>query len=313
VVNVGSSTGRPGSLRRVKALEYRGDRLFYSVNDSLLLLFFLLVIYPLIYIVSSSFSSPFATMTGRVWLWPVEPTLRAYREVFENPKVLSGYSNTIFYTVTGTALNVVLTVCAAYPLSRPGFRARGPLMMVFAFTMFFSGGMIPRYILVHKLGLLNTRWAMILPTALSVYNVIITRTFFQHNIPEELVDAAKIDGCSDLRFMVQVAVPLSKAVIAVITLFYAVGHWNAFLNALLYLSKRSLFPLQLVLREILILNQIDYSMLENMQIEEIEAREGMAQVLRYALIVVASFPVLMLYPLIQKYFVRGVMIGSLKG
>jgi multiple sugar transport system permease protein/putative aldouronate transport system permease protein len=300
-------------MQRSSLLEYRGDRLFYIINDVLLVLFVVPVVYPLVYVVSSSLSSPVATMTGQVVLWPVEPTLRAYREVFSYPPIMTGYKNTVIYVVVGTLLNVVLTVLAAYPLSRRDFKGRSVLMLVFAFTMFFSGGLIPRYILVSKLGLINTRLAMILPSALSVYNVIITRTFFQHSIPEELLEAAKIDGCSDFRFLTLVVLPLSSAILAVITLFYAVFHWNAFLDAFLFLSKRSLLPLQLILREILILNQIDAGMLAGVDVEALEQREGMVQILKYASIVVASVPVLMIYPFIQRYFVKGVMIGSLKG
>lgn len=291
----------------------RGDRAFLLSNDLILILSFILVAYPLIYIISASFSSPHATITGKVWLYPVEPSLEGYKAVFRNRDILNGYMNTIFYTVVGTAINVVITVCAAYPLSRRDLRTRNPIMFFFGFTMFFSGGMIPTYILLKQLGMINTPYVMIIPGALSVYNMIITRTFFQSNLSSELLEAAKIDGCSDIKFLIKIAIPLSKAVIAVITLFYAVEHWNAFFNALLYLSSKKLMPLQIVLREILVENTIGADMRNNVNLEEMIAKEGLAELLKYSLIIVASLPVLIIYPFIQKYFVKGVMLGSIKG
>lgn len=291
----------------------RGDRAFLLSNDLILILSLILVAYPLIYIISASFSSPHATITGKVWLYPVEPSLEGYKAVFRNRDILNGYMNTIFYTVVGTAINVVITVCAAYPLSRRDLRTRNPIMFFFGFTMFFSGGMIPTYILLKQLGMINTPYVMIIPGALSVYNMIITRTFFQSNLSSELLEAAKIDGCSDIKFLIKIAIPLSKAVIAVITLFYAVEHWNAFFNALLYLSSKKLMPLQIVLREILVENTIGADMRNNVNLEEMIAKEGLAELLKYSLIIVASLPVLIIYPFIQKYFVKGVMLGSIKG
>ncbi len=291
----------------------KGDTVFYIFNTLILGAAFLAVIYPLIYIVSASFSSPFAVTTGRVWLLPVDFTVKGYQAVFNHKDILTGYKNSTIYASIGTILNVILTVAAAYPLSRKEFKARSFYMKIFVITMFFHGGLIPTYLLMNDLQLINTRAIMILTAAINVYNMIITRTFFQTNIPDELIEAARIDGMGDIRILIKIVLPLSKSIIAVITLFYAVNHWNHFFAALIYLNDKKLFPLQIVLRNILVLNQVDYSMMENISLEEITAREGLAELLKFSLIIVASLPVLMLYPFVQKYFVKGVMIGSLKG
>jgi multiple sugar transport system permease protein/putative aldouronate transport system permease protein len=291
----------------------RGDRIFLAFNNVFLAIILLLVAYPLIFIVSSSFSSTSAVINGRVWLFPVNPSLEAYKAVFENKYIWQGYLNSTIYMLTGTLLNVVVTILAAYPLSRKDFKARNPVMLFFAFTMFFSGGLIPTYMLIGNLGLMNTRWAMILPGALSVWNMIITRTYFQSNISTELLEAAQLDGCSDFKFLVKIVIPLSSAIIAVISLFYAVGHWNAYFNALIYLNDKKLYPLQLVLRELLIMQVVDPSMVSGELLKEMLRKQAMRELLKYAVIVVASLPVMIMYPFVQKYFVKGVMIGSLKG
>jgi putative aldouronate transport system permease protein len=222
-----------------------------------------------------------------------------------------GYLNSIIYTVLGTAINVSLTVTAAYSLSRKDFKARGFVMTLFIITMMFNGGLIPMYILVKNIGMLNTRWALLLPNAIVVYNVIVTRTFFQTTIPDELLEASQLDGCTDFRFFVQVVLPLSGPILAVISLWYAVGHWNSFFSALIFIRNERLFPLQIILRNILLENRVEN--IDSMSLEDMAKREGMAQLLKYSLIVVASVPMLLLYPFIQKYFVKGVMIGSVKG
>ncbi|MCQ6560661.1 carbohydrate ABC transporter permease [Paenibacillus mendelii] len=290
----------------------RQDRLFLLANDIFLFLILLVVLYPLVYVVSASFSSPSAVVTGKVWLFPVEPSLAGYKAVFSNKSIMTGYANTLFYTIAGTMLNVILTIAAAYPLARRDFKPRNVIMMIFAFTMFFGGGIIPTYILIKNLGLIDTRWVMILPQALSVFNIIITRTFFQ-NTPSELLEASQIDGCSDMRYLISVLLPLSKPIIAVMALFYSVMHWNAFFDALLYLNSDNLRPLQLVLREILVVNSIDVSMMQNVNIEELAARQGLSELLKYSLIIIASVPLLLFYPFIQRFFVKGVMIGAIKG
>lgn len=289
------------------------DRVFYSCNTAFLVLAVLVVLYPLIYVVSSSFSSTDAVIAGRVWLWPVEPSLRGYEAVFEHEGILRGYYNSFFYMTVGTAVNVGMTILAGYPLSRRDFKARNGIMLFFVFTMIFQGGLIPTYILIRNLGLVNTRAVMIIPLALSVWNVIITRTFFQSTIAPELLEAARIDGCSDFQFVYYVVLHLSGAVIAVNALFYAVHHWNGFFQAFIYLNEERLYPLQLVLRKILILNEVDSMMLTGVNLEALEARQGLVELLKYSLIVVASVPVLIMYPFAQRYFVKGVMIGAIKG
>lgn len=294
-----------------KIAEARGDRVFNILNYTILSIFLVIVLYPLVYIVSASFSSATAVITGRVWLWPVDPGLKGYAAVFEYKAVWRGFYNSFYYTALGTIVNVVITVIAAYPLSRKDFVGRNIIMMIFVFTIMFSGGLIPTYMLVRDLGLRNTRWAMIVPTAISVFNVIITRTYFQSTIPHEMLEAAQVDGCTDLKFLAKIVLPLSGPILAVITLFYAVSHWNTYFNALLYLQDRALYPLQMILRSILIQNQIDPNML--LSEEDLIARQGLADLLKYSLIVVSTVPVLIIYPFVQKYFVKGVMIGSVKG
>ncbi|MDF2962533.1 MAG: carbohydrate transporter permease [Paenibacillus sp.] len=291
--------------------EATGDRIFNIINYTILSFFFIIVLYPLVYIISASFSSTDAVISGKVWLWPVDPGLKGYEAVFENKAIWTGFANSLFYTVLGTVINVILTIIAAYPLSRKDFIGRNAIMFIFVFTIMFSGGLIPSYLLVKDLGLLDSRWAMILPSAISVFNVIIARTYFQTNIPNEMLEAAQVDGCSDFNFLRQIVLPLSGPIVAVISLFYAVSHWNSYFSALLYLKDRDLYPLQLVLRSILIQNQIDPSMVMNE--EDLVARQGLADLLKYSLIVVASVPVLIIYPFVQRHFVKGVMIGSVKG
>ena len=287
------------------------DRTFEMVNNALLAVALVTVGYPLIYIVSASFSSTQAVVGGRVWLWPVEFSLLGYRTIFEYRAVWAGYANTVFYTVFGTAINVVLTIMAAYPLSRRDLQGRNLFMFMITFTMIFSGGLIPTYLLVRGLGMLNTRWVMMIPNAIAAWNVIITRTYYQSTIPDELHEAAQLDGCSDVRFLMSVVVPLSGAITAVNALFYAVAHWNAFFNAFIYLSKDELYPLQIILREVLIQNDFDNEAFTD--VSDQETREGLRELLKFSLIIVASVPVLCIYPFVQKYFVRGVMIGSIKG
>lgn len=298
-------------FQRTKIKLNRTDRVFTFMNYFFLTLCMLAVLYPLIYVVSSSLSSANAVMSGRVWLFPVEPSLMSYKAVFNNSQVVSGYLNTILYTVAGTGLGVILTVMAAYPLSRKDFYGRSIFMGFFTFTMLFSGGMIPGYLLINKLGLINSRWAMIIPGAMGVYYVIIARTFFMTTIPDEIYEAAILDGCGDIRFIWSIVLPLSGAIIAVLVLFYAVNHWNSYMAALLYLRDIKKYPLQLILRNILIMNQMDMRMLED--IDRANQAQLMEALLKYSLIVVGSAPILALYPFIQKFFVKGVMIGSLKG
>lgn len=287
------------------------DKIFYAVAGIVMGLLLIITGYPLLYIISSSFSSRLAVLSGKVFLFPVDFSLEAYEEVFKNSDVLTGYRNTIFYTVAGTAINVIMTMLAAYAFARKNWVLKKTMTKLFMFTMIFSGGMVPTYMVIRNLKILNTVWAMLLPGALSVYNMIIARTFIENSIPYILYEASRIDGCDDFRYFFHMVLPLSKSIIAVLTLYYAVGHWNAYFNALIYLNKRTLYPLQVFLREILILNQFDAS--EIVDEELMEVKQGMANLLKYALIVVSTVPILCVYPFVQRYFVQGVMIGSVKG
>lgn len=287
------------------------DRIMRDIVYVLMFLLILIILYPLIYVVSSSFSSGEAVSTGKVLLWPVEFSLQGYKAVFAYKQVWVGYRNTIFYTVAGTLLNLTLTIMAAYPLSRKNFQFRNFYMTLFLITMFFSGGIIPNYILMTKLHLTNTRWSLILSGSISVYNMIIMRTYFQNSIPNELLEAAKIDGITDIGYLLKVVLPLSKSILAVITLYYAVAHWNSYFNAMLYLRDESLYPLQLVLRSILNSGKVDLSQITDVDI--IKQMRGLSDLMKYSLIIISSAPIIIAYPFVQKFFEKGVMIGSVKG
>ncbi|REE67259.1 carbohydrate ABC transporter membrane protein 2 (CUT1 family) [Paenibacillus taihuensis] len=299
-------------MARTNAIrESFGDKLFLTIVYIFLSIILLAVLYPLIYILSSSFSSPQAVISGKVWLLPVDFSLAGYKAIFSNPQIMTGYGNSLFYTVCGVLINVCLTVMLAYPLSKSTFYGRHLIMVILIITMMFSGGLIPYYLTVKSLGILNTRWAMLLPGAMAVWQVIIARTFFQSSIPKELGEAAELDGCTDIGFLWRVVLPLSKPILAVLVLMYAVGHWNAYFDALIFLKTQGLFPLQIVLRNILILNSIDSSMM--VDANKMAAMQGLRDLLKFSLIVVATVPVLAIYPFVQKYFVQGILIGSLKG
>ncbi|WP_219836225.1 carbohydrate ABC transporter permease [Paenibacillus sp. R14(2021)] len=298
-------------LTKQRIREPFGDRVLLTIIYFLLGTLTLTVLYPLLYILSSSISSPNAVVSGQVWLFPVEFSLRAYKSIFQSSQLMLGYYNSIVYTVVGTFINVAFTVLMAFPLSQRTMAGRKYIMILMMITLFFSGGLIPTYLLVKNLHMLDTRWALWLPGAFSVFQVIIARTFFQTSIPLELQEASQIDGCRDSRYLWSIVLPLSKPILAVMTLMYAVGHWNAYFDALIYLRSEHLFPLQYVLRNMLILNAADPEMLANTAQKLRD--QGFEQVLKYALIVVACVPVLIMYPFVQKHFVKGVMIGSLKG
>ena len=290
--------------------ETRGDRIFLIGVKTMLWITLILVLIPLIYVVANSFSSASAVSAGRVFLWPVEPSLRAYQEALSDPQILKGYYNSLIYAVGGTIISVTLTIAIAYPLSRKTFFGRNVIMSLLLFTMLFSGGLIPTYLVVQDLGMLNTRWAMVIPSAIGVWQVIIARTFFRSTIPDDLYEAAVLDGASDLRFLWSVVLPLSKPVIAVIALMYAIFQWNTYFDALIYLKDPGLYPLQIVLRNILILNSTTGSASDVAQQLE---RQQLANVLKYALIVISSLPVLLIYPFIARHFTKGVMVGAVKG
>jgi putative aldouronate transport system permease protein len=288
----------------------RTDLLFDAVNVTLLALLLLAVAYPLLFIVSASISNPVAVSNGQVWLWPQDITLRGYEKIFADRLIWSGYRNTLLYTALGTAINVVVTLLCGYALSRKDLVGRNVFMMLFVFTMFFSGGIIPLFLVVKQMGILNSVWAMVLPNAMSVINMIIARTFFVNTIPDELLEAAQLDGCSNTQFFGRIVLPLSAPLIAIMVLLYAVEHWNAYFQALIFLTQEEKFPLQLVLRNILIANQLQADMV--VDVDLISERQMLGEAIKYGVIVVSSLPILLLYPFLQRYFVKGVMLGSIK-
>ena len=288
----------------------RGDRIYYTVVNVILALFTLVVLLPLLNVLASSFSSPEAVSFGYVLFWPVDFSVRGYEAVFEYSGLWLSYANTVFYAVVGTCVNLAITMVCAYPLARTSLPGRGVATALFMFTMLFSGGTIPSY-LVKDLGMIDTRAAMILPGALSVYNMIIARTFI-HNIPAELEEAAKIDGCSDFKYFFKMVLPLSRTVMAVLSLYYAVGHWNDYFTAFLYLMDPDKMPLQISLRAILIKNSFSADTVGS-NAEELLNNQSLQDLLKYAMIVVSSAPILILYPFVKKHFMKGVMIGAIKG
>ena len=287
------------------------DKIYYGVAYTIVTLLTLLVLLPMINILACSFSAPSAVATGKVVLWPVDWSLTGYEKVFATNEIWIGYGNTLFYTVVGTLVNVAVTLMCAYPLARRDLPGKSFFSFLFAFTMLFSGGLVPSYLLARDLHLLNTRWALIIPGAMAVYQMIITRTFLVANIPQDLIEMSQIDGCGDIRFFFSFVLPLSKAVIAVVAMQYAVGHWNSWFQAFVYLTDDKKYPLQMMLRRILVMNQVKAT--EYLDDETMIAMEGIADLLKYALIVVATVPILCVYPFIQKYFVTGIKRAALKG
>lgn len=288
------------------------DKLVYTVNYLILALFLIIVLYPFVYIISCSFSSGQALISGKVTLFPVEPTLDGYRAILEYRDIWTGFGNSFLYTISGTLLGLVLTILAAYPLSRASLVGRKPIMMLFLFTMLFNGGLVPNYMLILNLGLMNTIWAIILPMALSAYNVIVARTFFISSIPNELHESAELDGCGEFRFLISIVLPLSKAIMAVLVLWIAIGIWNSYFNPMIYLNDKKKYPLQLILREILLMANVDFTKAAANP-EMYYRNQQLSEILRYGTIIISALPLMVLYPFIQKYFVQGVMIGSVKG
>ena len=288
----------------------RSDKAFAIINVTILTLLTLIVLYPLVFCVSASFSSTAALAAGDVTLLPVRPNLSSYRAVFRDNKIWIGYRNTTCYTILYLLISLTATIITAYPLSRRDVKGRTVLMLIFTFTMFFSGGIIPTYLVIKNLKMLNTVWALVLPGCLSVTNLIITRTYFMNSIPFELQESAMIDGSSNFGTLVRIVLPLSKPIIAVMAVYYGVAMWNSYFNALMYLTDTNKWPLQLVLRELLLANMITEVTDSTMYTpEQILLYEGM----KYSLVVVASLPVMCLYPFVQRFFVKGVMIGAIKG
>lgn len=285
-----------------------GEKCFVAVNTLFMLLLCFVTLYPFIYVFFASLSDPSALASHRgLLLLPLDLNMNAYKAVFDNPMITTGYRNTIFYVVCGTAINLLLTALGAYVLSRRNLYFKNLLMLLIVITMFFGGGLIPTYLLINKLGMLNSVWALLIPGAISTFNMIIMRTGFQA-VPISLEESARMDGANDLVILFRIIIPLSMPVIAVMILWYAVGHWNSYFSALIYLRDRELFPLQLVLREILITNSTD-SMMTDAGAQD---RIAIAETIKYATIIVSTLPILLLYPFLQKYFVKGVLIGAIK-
>lgn len=286
------------------------DSIFDWVVNIFAVLTILIVLYPLAFVLSASFSDPDLVLRGKVLLFPKGITLEPYKMVLQNEKIWIGYRNTILYTVLGTTINVVLTIMLAYPLSRKDMPLRRPLTLFVIFTMYFNGGMIPTYLLVRDIGIYDTIWAIVIPAAITTYNFIVAKTFFENSIPHEMYESAMIDGSSNIRTLISIVLPISTSILAVLILFYAVAHWNSYFSALIYLRKEELYPLQIVLRDILLLGQT-----EQMGTNEVGMGEKikMAEGIKYSVIVVSSLPILVLYPFVQKHFVKGVMIGAIKG
>ncbi|MHA0856161.1 carbohydrate ABC transporter permease [Paenibacillus sp. CMAA1364] len=292
------------------------DKAFVIFNYIYVFIAFVIVAYPVIYMISASISDPKLVSSGAMWLFPKGITFDGYRRVFENADIWRGYGNTIIYTVVGTLINLIVTLPAAYALSRKDFVGRNFFMGMFMVTMFFGGGLVPSYLLIKNLGMIDTMWALVIPSAASIWNIIVSRTFFQSTIPTELQEAAQIDGCTNIRLFFKIVLPLSMPIIAVMGLFYGVGNWNSYFSALIYLNDQDKFPLQLILRQILVLQEMSAQPGGSMDATTALALNNKAEVaalVKYAVIIVATLPIIAVYPFLQRYFVQGVMIGSVKG
>lgn len=290
----------------------RDDAVIDAVTTILLVVVLLMTLYPLLYVISNSFSNPQQVLMGNIRLWPIDPTLKSYQKVLGENKLMNGFGNTVLYTLVGTSINLLMTTLAAYPLSRRDLRGRKAINMVILFTMLFSGGMIPTYLVVHQLGFINTVWALILPNAISVTNFIIMRTTFENNIPSELQEAAKIDGSSNIGILLRIVLPLSIPIVTVMLIYYSVGHWNEYFTALLYITRPARQPLQVVLREILIQNEMN-EMMSNVNSIESQELQMVAAGMKYSTIVISSLPMIVLYLVFQRFFIKGVMLGAVKG
>ncbi|NBJ70826.1 MULTISPECIES: carbohydrate ABC transporter permease [Clostridia] len=290
------------------------DKAFDRLNFFLVLMITLIIIYPLIFVISASISDPHAVNTGRMWLWPVEITVDGFIRVFQNEAIWVGYRNTIMYTVIGVSIHLTILLPAAYALSRKELMAKKTFLWIILFTMLFNGGLIPTYLVVKNLGMVNTMWAIVIPGVIGAWSILVARTFFQQTIPDQLVEASKIDGASDIYLFFKVVLPLSLPMIAVMGLFHGVALWNQYFNALIYLSDEQLFPLQLILRQILILNETsaDSAATAAGAAQSFADQVKTASLVKYAVIIVSSLPLLIVYPFLQRFFVKGVLIGSVK-
>lgn len=301
------------TAEKVSISQTRGDKVFGVINVIFIVFITIITLYPLIYVCSASISSPASVTSGRMWLWPTDITLEGYKRILKNSEIWMGYVNTIFYTVVNVAISLAVTLPAAYALTVKSLPGRKFIVFVFSVTMFFSGGMIPLYVVCRNLGLVNTLWAVILPSATSMWYIILTRTFFQSTIPHELEEASEIDGCSVFATFLRIVIPLSAPIIAVMALYFGVGRWNSYFGEMIFLRDRGKFPLQLFLREILIVATFNQENASNADAITMAEQLRIASIIKYATMIVATLPVIAAYPFIQRYFVKGVMIGSIKG
>ncbi|MGN0991689.1 MAG: carbohydrate ABC transporter permease [Candidatus Ventricola sp.] len=293
----------------VHAIQSAGDRLFDTINIIILIVLCLIVVYPLYYVVLASITDPAVVHTGKLLLYPEAPYFKGYAEALAYPQLISGYANTIWYTVLNAIVALCATIPAAYALSRRDLVGRRVVMFLFTFTMFFNGGIIPMFLTIKSLKIYNTAWALVLPAAVSVYNLIVCRSFFESSLPQELLEAAQIDGCNDFRFFFTMAIPLSKTIIAVMLLYYATAMWNTFFNALMFLQDEAKMPLQVVLRNLVLSNQLSMSASG----AEFAEKQKLVDQLKYVIITVSAVPLMIVYPFVQKYFASGVMLGAVKG
>jgi len=293
----------------VHAIQSAGDRMFDIINIAILIILCAIVVYPLYYVVLASITDPAVVHTGKLLLYPEAPYFKGYEEALAYPQLISGYANTIWYTFLNAVVALVTTVPAAYALSRRDLVGRRIVMFLFTFTMFFNGGIIPMFLTIKSLKIYNTAWALVLPAAVSVYNLIVCRSFFESSLPQELLEAAQIDGCNDFRFFFTMAIPLSKTIIAVMLLYYATAMWNTFFNALMFLQDESRMPLQVVLRNLVLSNQLSMSASG----AEFAEKQKLVDQLKYVIITVSAVPLMIVYPFVQKYFASGVMLGAVKG
>lgn len=290
------------------------DKAFERINFIFVLMITLIIVYPLIFVISASISDPHAVNTGKVWLWPVDITFDGFIRVFNNKAIWVGYKNTIIYTLIGTAIHLFVLLPCAYALSRKELMAKKFFLWFILFTMLFNGGLIPTYLVVKGLGMVNTMWAIVIPGVVGAWSILVARSFFQQTIPDQLVEASKIDGASDFYLFIRIVLPLSLPIIAVMALFHAVALWNQYFNALIYLSDEELFPLQLILRQILILNEVsaDSAASAAGAAQSFADQVKTASLVKYAVIIVSALPLLIVYPFLQRFFVKGVLIGSVK-
>lgn len=297
------------SKRKIKLAPI--DSLFYNLVFIYLAFCGIIVFLPLMHVVAQSLSSPMMVLSGRVSFWPIDPTIDIYVKAVQSKRFMMGFANTLYYAGVGTCINLVMTILCAYPLARKGLWGKKFLTFLFSFTMMFGGGMIPTYLVLKQLNMINTRAVMVIPGAIATWNMVMCRTFFMNTIPEEMYESSSLDGASDIRTLISIVLPLSTPIIAVMVLFYAVGHWNSYFNAMMYLSDEKLYNVQVVLRGAI--NDIN-SISENASdLANMTINEANAEAFKYVLIVLTMIPVMLIYPFVQRYFIKGIMIGSLKG